>query len=171
MTAPLDVAGLLKRLHASQIEYVLVGGLAVNAHGVIRSTKDIDICPSPDRANLARLADMLGELDVRQVGVGQGEFDEGELPYDATRDDDLAAGGYFRLETSLGPLDIMQWLPGIDADAAYPVLSSHARRAQAFGIQIQVCSLAHLRTMKRIAGRPQDLQDLADLAAAHPDHA
>jgi hypothetical protein len=31
----------------------------VNAWGVIRSTKDIDICPSPDAQNLQRLADLL----------------------------------------------------------------------------------------------------------------
>jgi hypothetical protein len=136
---------------------------------VIRSTTDADICPSPDRANLTRLADLLRELDVRQVGVGDGEFGESELPYDPTSVDDLAAGGNFRLETSLGALDIMQWLPGIEADEAYLVLSADARPAQAFGVEIQVCSLAHLLTMKRTAGRPQDLQDIADLAAAHPE--
>jgi hypothetical protein len=34
---------------------------------------------------------------------------------------------------------------------------------------VPVCSLQHLRAMKRAAGRPRDLQDLADLAAAHGD--
>jgi hypothetical protein len=35
------------------------------------------------------------------------------------------------------------------------------------GLDVQVCSLAKLRAMKRAAGRPRDLQDLADLAIAH----
>ena len=63
----------------------------------------------------------------------------------------------------------MQWVPGIEADRAYPTLAADARTAKAFGIEIQVCSLEHLRQMKHAAGRPQDLQDLTDLAAAHPE--
>lgn len=43
----------------------------------------------------------------------------------------------------------------------------NAERAVAFGIEIRVCSLDALRVMKRAAGRPQDLQDLADLDRAH----
>lgn len=62
----------------------------------------------------------------------------------------------------------MQWIPGINADSAYPTLAADARRAAAFGIEIQVCSLAALYLMKRAAVRPQDLQDLADLETAHP---
>jgi hypothetical protein len=168
VTPPLDVGAFFRRLADADIDFVLIGGLAVNAHGVIRSTKDIDIVPSDDRANLKRLADLLTDLNVRRLGVSDAEFAENEMPFDPTRPEDLAQGGNFRLDTSLGILDLMQWVPGIEADHAYerwpPMLS-----AQAFGTEIRVCSLRHLRTMKRTAGRPQDLQDLADLAAAHPE--
>ena len=58
--------------------------------------------------------------------------------------------------------------PGIDADSAYGTLAADAHTAAAFGIEIQVCSLDALRGMKHAAGRPQDLQDLADLMAANP---
>ncbi len=169
MSDRLDPAGLLRALDDAGVEHVLIGGLAVNAHGVIRATKDVDICPAPDRENLARLAALLGRLGVRQLGVGEDGFQADELPFDPTRADDLAQGGNFRLQTPLGVLDIIQWIPGIDADSAYAVLAADAPSAQAFGIEIHVCSLAALRTMKRAAGRPRDLQDLADLAIAHPD--
>jgi hypothetical protein len=75
------------------------------------------------------------------------------------------------LATPVGVLDIMQWVPGIDSDQAYQTLAADAEQAVAFGIDIKVCSLACLRVMKRAAGRPQDLQDLADLDRAHPPHA
>ena len=169
MTTPLDPAGLLRELHSAGIRYILIGGLAVNAHGVIRSTKDVDICPSPDAANLARLAGLLQRLGVRQLGVGDGGFAAEEFPFDPTRARDLAEGGNFRLETSLGVLDIMQWVPGIDADQAYAILATDAQPASAFGIELCVCSLRTLRLMKHAAGRPQDLQDLADLEIAHPE--
>jgi len=146
---------------------VVVGGLAVNAHGVIRSTKVLDICPAPDRPNLARLAGLLRELDVRHEGAG--DFGPQELPFDPTRDEDLAEGGNFRLVTPHGLLDLMQWIPGIDAAQAYATLAGDAETATAFGVHVKVCSLEHLRLMKRTAGRPQDLVDLEDLAAAHPE--
>lgn len=168
MTSPLDVSGLLRRLGTAGVDYVLIGGLAVNAHGVIRATKDVDICPNPARDNLERLASLLRELDARQLGVSEDGFEEDELPMDPRRPDDLAQGGNFRLETSLGILDVMQWLPGIDAEHAYSTLAADAEQARAFGIAVRVCSLSALRRMKRAAGRPQDLQDLADLDAAHP---
>ena len=74
MTAALDPAELLRQLHGSGVEYVLIGGLAVNAHGVIRSTKDVDIWPSPDPANLSRLAELLERWNVRQLGLGEDGF-------------------------------------------------------------------------------------------------
>lgn len=169
MTPALDVAELLRRLDSAGVEHVLIGGLAVNAHGVIRTTKDVDICPSPDPANLDRLASLLRHLGVHQLGVEDEGFADREMPFDPTRPEDLAAGGNFRLETPLGVLDLMQWVPGVDADQAYEALKRDAQEATAFGVTVSVCSLAALREMKRAAGRPRDLQDLADLDAAHPD--
>lgn len=169
MTRPLDVAELLRRLHNAGIEHVLIGGLAVNAHGVIRATKDVDICPSPHPDNLDRLATLLLQLGVHQLGVDDEGFVPREMPLDPTRPGDLAEGGNFRLETPLGVLDIMQWIPGIDAEQAYDTLLRDARQATAFGVTIRVCSLAALREMKRAAARPRDLQDLVDLDAAHPE--
>jgi hypothetical protein len=168
VTPALDIAELLRRLGDAGIDHVLIGGLAVNAHGVIRATQDVDICPDPDPANLRRLASLLHDLGVRQLGVDDAGFQAHEMPFDPTKSGDLARGGNFRLETPLGVLDIMQWLPGIDADHAYETLAGDALEAEAFGVKLRVCSLTALREMKRAAGRPRDLQDLADLDAAHP---
>jgi len=63
----------------------------------------------------------------------------------------------------------MQWLSGVEGDLAYPVLADEAMSVAFEGIDVPICSLRHLRAMKRAAGRPQDLQDLADLAVAHGD--
>ena len=50
---------LIAALADAGIEYVLIGGLAVGAHGFPRATKDLDIVPNPDAANLKRLATLL----------------------------------------------------------------------------------------------------------------
>jgi hypothetical protein len=47
---------LLRRLSEADVEFVLIGGLAVNAWGVVRGTKDVDIVVAPDIENLKRVA-------------------------------------------------------------------------------------------------------------------
>jgi hypothetical protein len=167
VSGPQDPVALLRALSAAEVQHVVIGGFAVISHGVVRATKDLDICPDPDPRNLERLARCLSDLDVVQIGVG--DFDEAEMPFDPTRAGDLAQGGNFRLECSAGTLDVMQWVSGIDSDHAYAQLMSEAVGAEVEGIAVRICSLRHLRAMKRAAGRPQDLRDLADLAIAHGD--
>jgi hypothetical protein len=160
-----DPDALLRRLAAAGIDHIIVGGVAVGMHGAIRGTDDLDICPNPDPANLARLAQLLAELDVKQKDTG--DFDPEELPYDRTRPEDLAQGGNFRLDTGLGGLDVMQWISGLGADRAFDVLSAEAISVEWQGLTVKVCSLPHLVAMKQSAGRPRDLQDLADLEIAN----
>jgi len=57
----------------------------------------------------------------------------------------------------------MQWLSGIEADDLYGAFTSEAIEGNLDGIPVRVCGLAHLRAMKRAAGRPQDLEDLRRL--------
>lgn len=110
---------------------------------------------------------MLEALDARQLGVG--DFAEDESPFDPTRPEELAEGGNFRLVTTQGVLDLMQWISGVSGAHAYPVLAADAVEGTAFAVPLKVCSLEHLRAMKRAAGRPQDRRDLADLEAARPN--
>ncbi len=52
------------------VRHVIIGGFAVNAHGVIRPSIDLDIVPGPDPANGARLAALLSEIDAtRRTGA------------------------------------------------------------------------------------------------------
>jgi len=158
-----DLEALLHALAASGLRFVVIGGVAVGVHGYVRATKDLDVCPAGDRENLAILARLLSELDAEQLEVG--DFAPGELPFDPQDPNDLAGGGNFRLRTRLGALDVMQWVPGVDAEHAFVALDADALELDLDGSAIRVCSLAHLRTMKRTAGRPQDLVDLEQLPA------
>ncbi len=162
MSDVLDPFPLLRALDKREVKHIVVGGFAVNAHGFIRVTKDLDIVPSPSDGNLVKLADTLRDLDATMLDTG--DFTREELPVDPTRPDDLAQGGNFCLHTNLGRLDVMQWLSGVDVDNLYDELSPQALESDIDGLKVRVCGLEHLLAMKRAAGRPQDLEDLKQLS-------
>jgi len=160
MTEALNPEPLLRALHDAGVRHIIIGGFAVNAHGVIRPSKDLGVVPDPEPANLKRLAALLAELDARHVGAGDMKP---EFPFDPTRPEDLRAGANFRLETNLGDLDVMQWVAGIDTDPVYVALAAGAIEGDLDGIPLRVCGLDHLIAMKRAAARPRDLDDLRRL--------
>jgi hypothetical protein len=164
MPDALDPEPLLKYLHEREVEHIVVGGFAVNAHGVIRVTKDLDIVPNPAEKNLARLAEALRDLDATILDAG--DFESEEMPADPTQTADLMLGGNFYLETSLGRLDVMQWLSGVDTDDLYAEFEPEAIQGILDGVPVRVCGLDHLRAMKQAAGRPQDLEDLKRLGTS-----
>jgi hypothetical protein len=161
MPDALDPLPLLRALHERGIEHIVVGGFAVNAHGFIRVTKDLDIVPSPAEENLEKLAEMLRDLEARILDTD--DFTGEEMPADPTHTADLEMGGNFCALTDLGRLDVMQWLSGVDADNLYGELNPDTVEGSVDGIPVRVCGLEHLRAMKRAAGRPQDLEDLRRL--------
>jgi hypothetical protein len=149
---------LLSRLTAGGVAYVLVGGLAVNAWGVVRGTKDIDIVVDPDPENLGRLArvavDLGGHVQSSEA-VASTAFSIAAL---------LAAGHRVFIETPLGPIDVVQGLPGVPA---YADLRRRSTAVAILGVSVELCSLEDLRAMKKAAGRTRDLADLEDLDAGH----
>jgi predicted nucleotidyltransferase len=148
---------LLRRLSEADIEFVLVGGLAVNAWGVVRGTKDVDIVVAPDSENLKRLADAAVEA--------HGHVQKGEAflstPFSIATE--LASGERVAIETALGLLDVVQ---GLDGVPPYAELHESAVDAEILGVKVAVCSIDSLREMKRAAGRPRDHVDLEDLDAS-----
>ena len=148
---------LLRRLSAVGAEFVIVGGLAVNAWGVVRGTKDVDIVVDTDIENLKRVA----EVAVAAGGhVQQGEALLGSPTSIAAA---LANGEQVAIETDLGRLDVVQGLEGVPG---YDELRSRASKTEILGVSVLVCSIEDLKTMKRASGRTRDLADLEDLDAA-----
>jgi predicted nucleotidyltransferase len=148
---------LLRRLAEADVEFVVIGGLAVSAWGVVRGTKDVDIVVATDVKNLKRVA----EVAVAAGGhVQQGDALLGSSFSIASA---LASGDQVMIETDLGRLDVVQGLEGVPS---YEHLRTRARQAEVLGAPLAVCSLEDLKAMKKAAGRTRDLADLEDLEAA-----
>lgn len=158
--AELDIQGILEALVAEGVEFLLIGGVAVGFHGYVRATKDVDVVPSPDPANLERLAKVLRELGAKVEGSE--EFDDSELP-DPLDPGALGLGGNWVLSTRLGRFDVMQW---IGEDGLWQRLSPNAVSAEVGELTVWLVNYEDLIALKREAGRPEDLADIKRLREA-----
>lgn len=158
---PLHAEALLRVLAEHQVEFVIIGGFALAAHGAIRGTKDIDIVPDPSPENIGRLARALRAMKA-EVMLAE-DFDPSELGL-APDEDGLSLGGNWVLRTSLGRLDVMQEVAGVEG---YGALRAAAVEREVPGAgAFWFCGLDDLIAMKVAAGRPQDEVDITSLQRA-----
>lgn len=152
---------ILRALQRHDVAFVVIGGFSLAAHGAQRGTKDVDIVPDPDRANLARLGRALSELRAR---VDLKDLDASELGIEPDADG-LALGGNWVLETESGLLDVLQDVAGV---RGYEQLREGAieLRLEQLDAPLLCAGLDDLIAMKTAAGRPQDLIDVNDLLRA-----
>jgi hypothetical protein len=148
---------ILRRLVDADIAFVLVGGLAAQAHGSPSLTRDLDICYARDGRNLARLALVLEDIAAIRRGLPPGAP---KMPALDART--LRAGGLFTLTTRFGDFDL---LPDPDPGLDYETLASGAVLDEIAGVPVLVASLDDLIAMKRAAGRPKDRVELEILGA------
>jgi hypothetical protein len=151
-----DLRALLEILHRRDVQFVVISGVAVAAHGFVRGTEDLDLVPDPDPANLDRLTDCLAELDSMLPTVGRA-FDP------STDVAVIRRGGNVTADTRFGGLDIVQRAVGVPG---YSELVRDAVESELLGVPVRICSLARLRGMKQAAGRDQDRLDLSNLPEA-----
>jgi len=144
---------LLRTLAAAGVDFIVVGGVAAAAHGSPRSTQDVDVVYSRNHQNLQRIVEALAEHHPYLRGAPPG------LPFRFDLET-LRAGLNFTLITDLGWLDLLGEIVG---GGRYEVLLPHTITVTAFGIDCQVLDLETLIRTKRMAGRPKDLEAIAEL--------
>jgi predicted nucleotidyltransferase len=146
---------LLPLLVRGEIEFILIGGVAGNILGSARLTFDVDVVYERSIANLKRVADVLKPYQPYLRGAPPG------LPFTldvAT----LRNGLNFTLTTKLGDLDLLGEVVG---GGGYRDLLPHTFVVEAFGVKFKCVDLPTLIKLKRAAGRPKDLESIAELQA------
>lgn len=148
-----DFNALLRLLTESQVEFIIVGGAAATAHGSTRLTIDLDVVYERSRPNIARIINALEPIQPYLRGAPSG------LPFDWSIET-VEKGLNFTLITKLGALDLLGEIVG---GGGYQQLLAHTINVEIDGIVCLCLNLAQLIEVKRAAGRPKDLEVIAEL--------
>lgn len=157
----LDADTLLRTLLAHEVDFIVIGGLAVVAHGYVRGTKDLDIALRPEPQNRRRLHAALTALGGKHAD--QADFRPEEMPVPFTPEG-LNEGGNWAIDTSAGRIDVFQWVDGLE-DLEQLWESAVEGEIPGVGL-VRFAGYDDVIAMKRAAGRPEDETDLARLRGA-----
>ncbi|MGK2859909.1 MAG: nucleotidyl transferase AbiEii/AbiGii toxin family protein [Thermoanaerobaculia bacterium] len=148
-----DFEGLLRALSGAGVDFIIIGGVAATAHGSARLTTDLDIVYSRAPENLERIVKALAPHAPYLRGAPPG------LPFRLDIET-MRAGLNFTLTTSLGPIDLIGEAAG---GGSFPNLENRTIVLLLFGIECRCVDLDTLIRLKRAAGRPKDLETIAEL--------
>ena len=139
---------LLRLFEEEDVDYLIIGGFAVIAHGYPRFTNDLDLLIQASLENGRRAVRAL-----ERFGYTGGEFE----PQDFTR-----IPAFMSFAAGKGWLDLMTAVPGVDFAAS----AANSTVMTVDGVTLKFVDLASLRRNKQATGRPKDLLDLENLPLA-----
>lgn len=148
-----DFNALLRLLTENEVKFIIVGGAAATAHGAARLTLDLDIVYDRSSENILRLVSALKPIQPYLRGAPPG------LPFDWSVET-IQKGLNFTLTTKLGALDLLGEIVG---GGGYEQLLRETMKIEVGGVQCLCLGLERLIQVKRAAGRPKDLEVIAEL--------
>ena len=140
-----DFKEFAELLNSTGVEYLVVGGYALAAHGHPRYTGDLDIWVRQERDNIARLLDVLAAFGFGSLGLKEDDF--------------LQPEAVIQLGYPPARIDLLTAIDGVTFETCFP------RRLlmQVGGITLPIIDLANFRSNKLASGRAKDLADLESL--------
>lgn len=153
------VAGVLA---GAQVRYLVAGGLAVNAHGYIRLTMDIDLVLALDADNIRKAFVALAGIGYRpMVPVSVETFLQPEQRRRWYDEKGMQVLSFQSDDWPGTPVDIFIYEP-FDFSREYDA----ALQGELLpGVTARFLSMPALISMKQAAGRPRDLDDVQHLQA------
>jgi predicted nucleotidyltransferase len=155
-----SVEAVVGALNAAGVRYLIVGGLAVIAHGYLRATRDLDIVIQLETTNLRTALNSLAEIGYRlAIPVSPDDFANASKRETWRAEKGMIVLKLWSDDHRRTPIDIFVYEP-FDFDAEYQrsMLSELGN-----GLSARVVGLEALIQMKFEAGRPQDLLDIEEL--------
>jgi hypothetical protein len=148
-----DFKRLIILLQEELVEFIVIGGVAMVAHGSAYATFDLDLCYRRTPENIERLCRALAGHDPRLRGAPK------DLPF-RFEAPTVQRGLNFTLATDIGDLDLLGEVAGL---GLYDAVLKESQMREVFGKKCLVLSLAGLIKTKQAAGRKKDLMVLPEL--------
>jgi hypothetical protein len=155
-----SIEAIVRALNDGNVHYLIVGGLAVNAHGFERLTRDLDLVIGLETENISRGLRTLIEIGYTpSIPVTPEEFANADNREMWRRDKNMLVLKLWSDTHQRTPIDLFVYEPfDFEAELASAVKMEIARNLAAPFVTRKT-----LIEMKRVAGRPQDLTDIAAL--------
>ena len=154
---------IIKVLYDSGARYLVVGGIAVNAHGYMRLTVDVDLLIQLDAPNVLKALRALGTLGYRpSIPVTFEDFADAARREKWIAEKDMKVLKLFSDAHRETGIDIFASDP-IGFDEAFQRIHHYPL---ADNVEVPVCSYEDLVKLKLLASRPKDLFDLDRLRKA-----
>jgi predicted nucleotidyltransferase len=141
-----DQIDLLSAFNDHGVEYLVIGGHAVNAYTQARFTKDLDVLVRGSEANGVAVFKALAQFGAPLAGVSPSDFSGHPEQF-------------FQLGVEPNRIDILQSIPGVSFEEAW----QQATSGNVDGVPVRFISREHLIVNKLAAGRPRDLGDVDEL--------
>ena len=151
----IELEKAIRSLVEHQVEFVIVGGVAISLHSSGYLTNDLDICFSRSKENLRRLTDALKPFDPRPRGISR------DLPFQFD-ENTLNNGTNFTLETLIGDIDLLAEVKGI---GGYSEALRQSVIYEIYDSEVSALDLNGLIAAKTAAGRTKDQLVLPELKA------
>ena len=155
-----SLEAIIRALNAEGVRYLVAGGLAVSAHGYVRSTQDVDLVIALDPENILRAFGALATLGYRPLVPITGEqFADAGLRHQWIRDKGMRVLNFYSDRHRETNVDLFVAEP-FDFGREY---ANAMRGDLAPGVDVAFVSLPTLIAMKEEAGRPRDRDDIEHL--------
>lgn len=153
---------VFEALYREKIKYLVVGGLAVNLHGVPRVTYDLDIIISTDRNNVLKLNNTLMNLGyVPRLPVNPDDMADEKILNDWVENHNMKAFSFYHRKENLKVIDIV-----IEHPLNFNKAFQNRIIKKVDDVEINVASVDDMISMKKATNRPKDISDMELLKEA-----
>lgn len=154
-----NIRQIFSALNDAEVDYVVVGGLAVILHGYLRATADLDLAIGLSPGNAARGMRALASVGLQpRLPVAMEDFVDEDKRQDWLRNRNMLVFPLWDPNNPLRSVDVF-----IDEPIAFGDLLAEAVVKDMDGLKVRVASIPHLIEMKQRSGRPRDLEDIGKL--------
>ena len=150
---------IFRELNKRRIDYVVVGGVAVVMHGVVRLTADLDLMVHLEEKNLTKFVEVMNELGYKpKVPVKTESLIDPENRRAWIEEKNMRVFSFYHPKKGIMLIDIF-----INEPVSYNKIKEDSIKMKMGNLLIPTVSIEDLIKLKKISGRPQDMADIEAL--------